>query len=417
MVSCIIMEVFTAQDWTMLFINIFINSIYLLALIPVVFFCLQIVFAWRAKKTPALQPQESPENYGCPDTVVLIPAHNEASVIEQTLRSLYHFAEIKIMVIADNCDDETASVVQSLADKHAKISLVERTDPQHRGKNFALDFGLRQLAQKPPEVVIFMDADCELEQGDLQAMASHCHRQQQVLQALYLMHGSESGIRQKIAVFAWRVKNQVRALGSWWMGVPCQLMGSGMAFPWTIVRQLDLKANTSLVEDLVMGLELVKQGIYPVFHPQVCLSSSFPQQQTTEKTQRKRWEHGHIATIVNLLPRLFVQAIKRRDSQLFLLCLDVAIPPLALFSLLQLGLWMFAAVLWLTSGMEGVLWISTFTISLLIFAVLFAWHHFAKDVLKWSDFIYIPIYILKKIPLYLAFLYKREQKWIKTRRD
>ena len=52
------------------------------------------------------------------------------------------------------------------------------------------------------------------------------------LQALDLMRSPEgAGLKTRIAEFAWVVKNQVRPLGYHHLGLPCQLMGTGMAFP------------------------------------------------------------------------------------------------------------------------------------------------------------------------------------------
>ena len=53
------------------------------------------------------------------------------------------------------------------------------------------------------------------------------------MQILDLMTAPEdSPINYRVAEFAWRVNNWVRPLGLAALGLPCQLMGTGMAFPW-----------------------------------------------------------------------------------------------------------------------------------------------------------------------------------------
>ena len=54
-----------------------------------------------------------------PRTVVLIPAHNEELVLEQSLRVLIPTlsAGDRVLVIADNCDDRTAEVAQAAGRK------------------------------------------------------------------------------------------------------------------------------------------------------------------------------------------------------------------------------------------------------------------------------------------------------------
>src|SRR5690606_40331679 len=58
-----------------------------------------------------------------------------------------------------------------------------------------------------------------------------------------------------ISALAFLVRNRVRPLGMAKLGLPCQATGSGMAFPWDLIRNTPaLGAN--LVEDLVMGLDM-----------------------------------------------------------------------------------------------------------------------------------------------------------------
>src|SRR5690606_34058067 len=62
----------------------------------------------------------------------------------------------RVLVVADNCSDATAAVARRLG-----AEVVERFDAQQRGKGFALDCGLQALADAPPDVVVFLDADCQ----------------------------------------------------------------------------------------------------------------------------------------------------------------------------------------------------------------------------------------------------------------
>src|SRR5262249_28274109 len=134
----------------------------------------------------------------------------------------------RVLVVADNCADDTAAVAAA-----AGAEVVQRRDPMCRGKGYALDFGVRHLAQDPPDVVIVVDADCAVAPGALARLASECSAGGRPVQALYLMHAPPgAGLRTRIAAFAWIVKNKVRPLGGQRAGWPCLLMGTGMAFGW-----------------------------------------------------------------------------------------------------------------------------------------------------------------------------------------
>lgn len=83
-----------------------------------------------------------------------------------------------------------------------------------------------------------------------------------------------AGLTVQVAEFAWRVKNLVRPRGWARLGLPCQLMGAGMAFGWRDLALIDL-ANGHLVEDVKLGLDLCQQGKPPVFCPEAVVSSRF----------------------------------------------------------------------------------------------------------------------------------------------
>src|SRR5687768_5691036 len=90
---------------------------------------------------------------------VLIPAHNEQSVIAATLQTLMPTvpAGSRVLVVADNCSDTTAAAARALGAK-----VVERTHALERGKGYALDFGIQHLSQDQPHAVVFLDADCQV---------------------------------------------------------------------------------------------------------------------------------------------------------------------------------------------------------------------------------------------------------------
>ncbi|NJP18402.1 MAG: glycosyltransferase, partial [Hydrococcus sp. CRU_1_1] len=88
---------------------------------------------------------------------ILVPAHNESSGIRMTLETLLsQVSEPKnIVVIADNCNDDTAAIAREYG-----VTVIERENSQHRGKGYALDYGLQFLETNPPEIVVTVDADC-----------------------------------------------------------------------------------------------------------------------------------------------------------------------------------------------------------------------------------------------------------------
>src|SRR5205085_6347229 len=83
-----------------------------------------------------------------PRVAVLMPAHNEAAGIAASLATVTPqlVAGDRLLVVADNCVDDTAAVAAA-----AGAEVVQRRDTTRRGKGYALGFGLRHLAPDPPE--------------------------------------------------------------------------------------------------------------------------------------------------------------------------------------------------------------------------------------------------------------------------
>jgi cellulose synthase/poly-beta-1,6-N-acetylglucosamine synthase-like glycosyltransferase len=349
-----------------------------------------------------------------PSIAVLVPAHDEGAGIIATLASIRAQLEDgdRVLVIADNCSDDTADIARA-----AGAQVIERVDAVRRGKSYALDFGVRHLALAPPEVVIIVDADCLLTGGALDVLARRCLAADRPVQALYLMHSPPgASLKGKVAEFAWTVKNWARALGYQSMGLPCQLMGSGMAFPWPAMAQAEL-ASGHIVEDLKLGLDFARQGQAPLFCPEARVSSVFPANVEGAQSQRTRWEHGHLAMMVKQGPGLILESLRSRNRDLFALSIDMCVPPLALLVLLSLVFCVLGMLLWAATG-SSLPWLLAIVNPLLLgCAVLLAWSRFGRAILSLGDLAYAPMYALKKIPLYVKFLVRRQVEWVRSHRD
>ncbi|MEX5505538.1 glycosyltransferase family 2 protein [Pseudomonas putida] len=379
-----------------------------IALVPVSVFFLQMLLA-------CLPPRSRPLGVSVrPRVAVLVPAHDEAAIIRATLASVTPqlLPGDRLLVVADNCTDDTARLA-----REAGAEAVERFDTVLRGKGYALDFGVRHLALQPPEVVIVVDADCQVAEGAIDCLARRYHQAQRPVQALYLMRApAGSGLKVQVAEFAWRVKNLVRPRGWARLGLPCQLMGAGMAFGWHDLALINL-ANGHLVEDVKLGLDLCQQGKPPVFCPEALVTSQFPASQQGMNSQRTRWEHGHLGLMLADAPKRALAAIRQRNGNLLAMTLDLLVPPLALLVLALLGLNLVTWLVYLLSGHGTPAWIALAALAMLALAVVLAWARFCRELIPFSVLLYAPFYAARKIPLYLGFLIKRQVEWVRSKRD
>ena len=379
----------------------------IIVVVPVFIFTLEVLFALlplRKKNVSDIESQAA--------ITVLIPAHNESGTIESTLINIVQQLNEngRLLVVADNCTDNTAQV----ASAHG-AEVIERFDKERIGKGYALDFGIRHLVSNPPQVVIIIDADCVTEDGALELLASTAINEDRPVQALYLMEYNKPNLKQRIAEFAWRVKNYVRPRGLANIGLPCQLMGTGMAFPWSIISTANL-ATSNIVEDMKMGIDLATMGYAPFFCSEAVVTSTFPELSSAELSQRKRWEHGHLS-LMSVLPGNMLHALLKRDKNLLAMTLDLLVPPITFLTLLTFAVFIITFALFLVGYSGTPLIVSTVSVSLLALSVFFAWLFWGRKIITFSDLLSVPFYIMSKIPIYIKYLFKRQKEWVRTNRD
>jgi cellulose synthase/poly-beta-1,6-N-acetylglucosamine synthase-like glycosyltransferase len=317
-----------------------------------------------------------------------------------------------LLVVADNCSDETATVARA-----AGAQVLVRNDSTRRGKGYALDFAVRHLTADPPQVVLIVDADCRVEESCVDRLARACAASNRPVQALYLMHAPpDAGLTGRIAAFAWILKNRARPTGLGRLGLPCQLMGTGMAFPWRCISRADL-ASGHIVEDLKLGIELAREGSPALFCPQARVASDFPSSAEGFKSQRTRWEHGYLSVLLRDAPALIARSLTRGNLPLLALGLDLCVPPIALLVLLSVAVWLAAALTYALAGAAAPLLLASAGLALLACSVLLAWARFAREVISAATLAFAPIYALAKIPLYAKFLIARQVHWVRSKRD
>jgi cellulose synthase/poly-beta-1,6-N-acetylglucosamine synthase-like glycosyltransferase len=384
----------------------------LLLTLPLLLLCLQLTAALpRTRERP-------PPATRRPPIAVLVPAHNEAAGIAATLDSIQRQLrpDDLLLVVADNCDDDTATIA-----RRAGARVIERYSVSERGKAYALACGLRQLAAAPPSVIVFVDADCLLQEQALDWLSRRAIELNRPVQALYLMHARDgaSSLR-RVAEFAWRVKNGLRALGRDRLRMACQLTGSGMAFPWDTLQAVTFD-NHSLIEDVALGLSLAAAGKAPAFCPEAVVHSSFADNAEGARTQRTRWEHGQLHLLWRHAVPHLLASLRRRDWLYLSLAMDLFIAPLSILLMATALTASAPLIAWAVTG-DAWPWLMLLVAPCLLACALIAsWFRAGRDLLPARRLpavaASIIVYIVVKVPLYLRFIVGRQRDWIGAARD
>jgi 1,2-diacylglycerol 3-beta-glucosyltransferase len=264
---------------------------------------------------------------GDTNVVVLVPAHDEERTIASCIGSLrgqdYPSERREIVVIADNCTDETARVA-SEAGAHVLV----RDEPEERGKGRALAWGIDRLLARDdvPDAVVVMDADSSPEPRFLTEIVSRFDEGAGAVQGESLLLADASP-EQALRSAAFLLVNRARPTGRSMLGLASGLAGNGMLFGSGLLAEHPWSAFSS-TEDVEYGLALRTAGVKPVFaRGAIVWSEAAPSGEGAE-TQQLRWEGGKLHLARTQIPRLVGQAFSQRRPDLLDAAAELAVPPL-----------------------------------------------------------------------------------------
>ena len=259
-----------------------------------------------AAVTALLRPRSSAARQ-LPGITVLLPAHNEAASIAQTIRSLRRqtVPVASIIVVCDNCTDETAAIA---AAEGAEVMATEGNTARKAG---ALNQGFGAVLPRlqPDDLVLVMDADSRLSDNWIEDAARCMARDRSVAGACGTYAGEPgSGLigqlqRNEYARAALLLAQRDRI----WV-----LSGCGTLLRVSALREVARRRGTdlhgrrgeyynssSITEDFELTLALMTLG-----YQCRCVTSSvaYTELMPTWKNlrqQRLRWQKGTIRDLLN----------------------------------------------------------------------------------------------------------------------
>jgi peptidoglycan-N-acetylglucosamine deacetylase len=116
-----------------------------------------------------LRPDQAQLSDPPPGVTVLIPAHNEESVIVQTVTSvlLSDLTDIQVIVVDDGSSDATLELLNGNFGRNDAVQIIHQVN---RGKAAALN---NALAHAHTEIVVTIDADTEIESDAIRKLLRH----------------------------------------------------------------------------------------------------------------------------------------------------------------------------------------------------------------------------------------------------
>jgi 1,2-diacylglycerol 3-beta-glucosyltransferase len=266
--------------------------------------------------------------------LVLVPAHNEEKVIGRTLASVaaldYPPEQFEVIVVADNCDDATADVVRATGTR-----VIERRDPDRRGKGYALAWALETLDLKHDAVVI-IDADCVASGNLLAEFDRGLEAGAEAMQASYLDADASASNSAALRHAALLLYNHLRPLGKERLGLSVGLGGTGMCFSSSLLRRRPWRAF-SFAEDREYHVMLVDAGTRVRFIAEAEVRSPMTVSGAQARSQSARWDSGRLRLGLKYGPRLVARGIRTRDRVALEVGIDPLLPPQSLLLAMNLA--------------------------------------------------------------------------------
>jgi cellulose synthase/poly-beta-1,6-N-acetylglucosamine synthase-like glycosyltransferase len=282
--------------------------------------------------------RREPPAYGAPRTrfVVVVPAHDESAGIASTVASLlavdYPRELFEVVVVADNCTDDTAARAEA-----AGARVLVRVNEQRRGKGFALAHAFETLlgqshgegAGEPPvDAVVVIDADTVVSPNLLRAFEARLVEGAGAVQADYAVRNPDAGWRPRLMAIALGMFHVVRSTGRENLGVSCGLRGNGMCFTTDLLREVPHDAF-SIVEDVEYGVRLGERGHRVHYAGEAHVYGEMVSSEKGSRSQRERWEGGRRQLVKDHGLRLLKRAVETRSPLLLDLAMDLLVPPLS----------------------------------------------------------------------------------------
>ena len=411
-----------ATIFNLIFVFVFIyigaTTCYLFILTIAAFIFKKRSGASRQSATNMAADQSNRLNIG-----ILIPAHNESFEIAKTVRSIkntlnYPESHFNIIVIADNCQDDTAQLARD-----AGAQAVERSDLSAKGKGQALDWFFKSQKEIHLEcdAVVIIDADTIPHPDFLNEISQSlsCNGVD-VVQGFYGVSNPQANWRTALASAALSVFHHIRPAGRNQMGGTAGLKGNGMAFRTKIVETYGWPAY-SRVEDIEYSLQLLLDGVLVHYNPDAIVYAEMASGSRQAVTQRKRWEGGRLDLLKKYLPALIKAFMRNRKSCYLDGIMELLIPPLSLLVMGQMVMLVISLIISLFPlnlwGGYPQIWI--------IFLCITVCYIFSGLILRrapfyvWRSLFFAPFFIMWKIPLYFSLIKNSKEKttWERTQRE
>jgi len=389
----------------------FIDLILLLIAIPATLSCAYLALLTML----SAQPPPPERSLRCLRFDVRVPALNGSAGIVRTIDNLktldWPQDRYRLIVIADNCDDDTAERARG-----AGAVVIERTDSSLRGKGHALAFAFaRSIEQSWADALVVVDADSVASANLLEACAARIEAGAAAVQVHYGTLNPDASWRTRLLSIALAAIHILRSRARERLKLSCGIRGNG----WCVTRSTLASvpyAAYSLTEDVEFGIDLGLAGRRVHYADEAQVLGEMVASEKASRSQRQRWESGRLQLLRARGLLLLWQGLRRLSPMCIDLALDLLVLPLSLIVVNAVLLsvlggaatWIFASsISWPILGLACLAGVALY--------VLRGWQLSGTGLRGLMDLGRAPWFVLWK--LILMARNRTTQHWVRTERE
>ena len=365
----------------------------------------------KVKDKPLLEDKEN-------RFMLIIPAHNEESVVVNLIESLqkldYSKDAYDIYVIADNCTDNTAKVA-----KDAGAIVYERHDEAHKTKGYALQWFLDQKIKEdaPYDAFCIFDADNIVDVNFLKVMNKKLCQGEDVVQGYKdIKNPSDTWVSAGYAIFYWTM-HRFYHLARYNIGLSPLMNGTGFMVKFDVIKPNGWDTKT-LTEDIEFSLKRIIKGKKLGWARNAIVYDEQPVGFKQSWIQRERWTVGHMQCLKEYTKPLAIAVAENKtvmnfDGLLYLLGTAPMLVLTLLLVILNIGLFATGAM----SGLDFVIQLLKYVIPTVLvlpfmgLVVMYLEKKPIKPMLK--GLVLYPAFMGSWLLINIKCLFKRDTEWKK----